>query len=120
MLSSGSLARVESKTPLVGWVKGASWWVAGELPFSGTKTKAEYLQVVAAIKSGFPKGLHLTVLSMVAEGDMVAAEVASEGEHVNGRSYRNKYHFLIKVKNGQMVEVKEYMDTQHLYQLIQP
>ncbi len=98
----------------------ASWWVPGNLPFSGTKTKAEYLQIVGNIQNGFPDGLKLTVKSMIAEGDMVAVEVVSDGKHVNGRTYANEYHFLITVRGGQIVAVKEYMDTLHLYQLIQP
>ena len=98
----------------------ANWWVPGDLPFSGTKTKTEYLQVVGAIKQGFPDGLQLNVTSMIAEGDKVAAEVESYGDHVSGKTYTNKYHFLIKIEDGQMVEVKEYMDTLHLFQLMQP
>jgi len=96
----------------------ARWWVPGTLPFSGTKTKAEYLKVVGAIKAGFPSGLKLTPGEMTAEGNRVAVEVESFGEHANGKSYRNKYHFLIYLENGLFVNVKEYMDTQHLKDLI--
>ena len=95
-----------------------SWWVPGTLPFSGTKTKEQYLQVVGAIQKGFPAGLNLKLLNLVAEGDRVAAEVESLGQHANGKTYNNKYHFLIRLKNGQFVEVKEYMDTLHLHDLI--
>ena len=98
----------------------AVWWVPGDLPFSGTKSKTEYLQVVGAIQQGFPNGLQLNATSMVAEGDKVAVEVESYGEHANGRTYQNKYHFLITIENGRIIHVKEYMDTLHLYQLIQP
>ena len=97
-----------------------SWWVPGDLPFSGTKTKAEYMQVVGAIQSGFPDGLKLDATAMIAEGDKVAVEVSSYGQHVNGRTYENKYHFLMTIAGGEIVEVKEYMDTLHLHQLIQP
>jgi ketosteroid isomerase-like protein len=96
------------------------WWVPGTLPFSGTKTKDEYLKVVGAIKSGFPDGLKLNITSMISENGVVAAEVESLGQHVNGKPYTNKYHFLIQVKEGKMVHVKEYMDTLHLHQLITP
>jgi len=95
------------------------WWVPGNLPFSGTKSKTEYMYVVDRIKAGFPEGLSFTVGCMIAEGDMVAAEVASNGIHVNGKEYANKYHFLITMENGLMTVVKEYMDTLHLYQLMQ-
>jgi ketosteroid isomerase-like protein len=29
-----------------------------------------------------------------------------------GSYYNNKYHFLLKIKNGKILELKEYMDTQ--------
>ncbi len=57
---------------------------------------------------------------MIAEGNQVAVEVESYGEHANGKTYNNKYHFLITIESGKITEVKEYMDTLHLYQLIQP
>ena len=94
------------------------WWVPGNLPFSGTKSKSEYMQVVSSIQTGFPDGLKLIVRSMIAEGNQVAAEVESDGKHANGKYYNNKYHFLITIEAGRMTEVKEYMDTLHLYQLI--
>ncbi len=96
------------------------WWVPEHLPFSGTKNKAEYLQIAGSIKQGFPDGLQLTVMSMIGEGDKIAAEVQSYGQHLNGKTYTNKYHFLITIEAGKMVEIKEYMNTLHLYQLIQP
>jgi ketosteroid isomerase-like protein len=94
--------------------------VPGTPPFSGTKTKAQYLQVVSAIRIGFPTGLSLKVVGPTAEGDRVAAEVESLGTHTSGRIYKNKYHFLIVLKDGKFVQVKEYMDTLHLYDLMFP
>jgi uncharacterized protein len=97
-----------------------NWWIPGTLPFSGNKTKEQYMQVVNAIKKGFPTGFQLTVLSSIAEGSKVAAEVESSGNHINGKAYNNKYHFLFEIANGKIISVKEYMDTLHLYQLMQP
>jgi ketosteroid isomerase-like protein len=98
----------------------ARWWVPGELPFSGTKTKAEYLKVVAAIQAGFPTGFTLVPGQMTAEDDRVAVEVQSSGQHVSGKSYRNTYHFLITLEGGRFTQVREHMDTQHLAWLLQP
>ena len=96
------------------------WWVPGDLPFSGTKTKSEYLQVVGSIQQGGPAGLQLISTSMIAEVNQVSVEVESYGEHANGRTYNNQYHFLITIESGKIIEVKEYMDTLQLFQLIQP
>lgn len=96
------------------------WWVPGGLPFSGEKTKQEYMAIAHSIQKGFPDGFSLTVKSMIGEGDTVAAEVESNGTYKNGRAYNNKYHFLIQLTEGKIERVKEYMDTQHLAQLIGP
>jgi ketosteroid isomerase-like protein len=66
-----------------------SWWAPGDLPFSGTKTKEEYLQVVGSIQKGFPDCLELQATGMIAEGNQVVVEVASFGKHVNGKTYTN-------------------------------
>ncbi len=113
-----SNGRIDDAFALVG--DDASWWEPGDLPFSGTKTKAEYLQIVGNIQRGFPSGLQLKATSMIAEGNKVAVEVESYGEHANGKRYTNKYHFLITIEAGKIIEVKEYMDTLHLFQLLQP
>lgn len=95
-----------------------AWWVPGTLPFSGTKNKAGYMGIVGKIQSGFPDGLAFTVGTLVAEGDLVAAEVESLGRHRNGKTYNNRYHFLFTLRAGKVVAVKEYMDTLHLKELI--
>jgi len=95
------------------------WWVPGTLPFSGTKTKAEYLGIVKRIQEGFPQGFKLNVTHMIGEETMVAAEVESLGKHANGMTYNNKYHFLFTIGNdGKIIAVKEYMDTQHLANIL--
>jgi uncharacterized protein len=94
------------------------WWVPEELPFSGTKNKAEYFAIVSRIQSGFPTGFKLVIKDMIIQGDKAAVEVESEGTHVNGKRYHNKYHFLIQVTDGKFQSVKEYMNTLHLFRLI--
>lgn len=112
-----SAGHIESAFSLVS--DQVRWWVPGELPFSGTKSKAEYLKVVAAIQGGFPTGFTLVPGQMTAEDDRVAVEVQSSGKHISGKTYRNTYHFLITLENGRFVEVREHMDTQHLAWLLQ-
>lgn len=99
------------------------WWVPAGLPFAAPSDergykKSEYVKKVLSNFAGFnPPGMQLFVRHMIAEGDYVAAEVESIGAHSSGFSYNNKYHFLIKLKDGKFVEVKEYMNTLHLYGL---
>jgi len=60
-------------------------------------------------------GLKMTVKGLIAEGDKVAVEVESYGELQNGRVYNNEYHFSITIRDGKISEVREYLDTQHVF-----
>ena len=88
-------------------------WSPGTLPFSGTHDKAEALELTKMITSAFPQGLRFTIDAMTVEGERVAVEAHSEGRHASGRDYRNQYHFLVKIRDGKIVMLKEYMDTQY-------
>ncbi|TXS95432.1 nuclear transport factor 2 family protein [Parahaliea maris] len=79
--------------------------------------EAEYDQLPRAINNiftVFPDGLRFTINGMVAEGDKVAVEAVSQGEHVSGQSYENDYHFLFEFRDGKLLRLKEYMDTEHV------
>jgi len=54
---------------------------------------------------------------LIAEGDKVAAEVQSSGDLQNGRQYRQQYHFVLEFRDGKIAAVREYLDTQHAYEV---
>jgi len=94
----------------------ATWTVMGRpesFALAGTKTKAEFTQLLQGIGAAMPKGLRLTPKGITAEGDRVAVEAESYGEHANGKVYNNQYHFLIEVRNNKIQAVREYLDTIH-------
>ena len=88
-------------------------WTAGTLPFSGTSNKAQALEGMKGILGMFPKGLAFSIRAMTAEGERVAIEAECNGIHVSGKPYHNYYHFLLVVRDGRIVQFKEYMDTAH-------
>ncbi|HPG28875.1 MAG TPA: nuclear transport factor 2 family protein [Myxococcota bacterium] len=90
-----------------------SIWVTGSLPFSGTNDKAGAIEGMPAVLDLFPKGLTFTIKAMTAEGDRVAIEATSAGTTFRGDEYRQEYHFLMRARDGKIVEWKEYMDTEH-------
>lgn len=90
-----------------------TWWVAGTMPISGTKTKAEFAQLLVGVGDMIDGPLTIDPYAMTAEGERVAVEATSSAEHVNGKSYRNQYHFLFVLKDGRITAVKEYLDTMH-------
>tara|TARA_B100001027_G_scaffold46826_1_gene30678 strand:+ start:467 stop:865 length:399 start_codon:yes stop_codon:yes gene_type:complete len=87
-------------------------WTAGQNAIGGRRTKAEIESFADGILSAFPKGIRFEITSMIAEDDRVAAEVKGDAIHASGQIYQNEYHFLIRLKNNKIIELKEYMDTQ--------
>ena len=87
-------------------------WTAGENAIGGSRSKSEVVGFAKSILDSFPEGITFNVVNLVAENDYVAAEVEGSAMHVSGKPYNNKYHFLLKIKNNEILELKEYMDTQ--------
>jgi ketosteroid isomerase-like protein len=84
----------------------------GNTLISGVASRDDIAAAAGGIYEVFPHGLNFTIKDMVAEGDKVAVEAESEGEHVSGQTYANQYHFLFEIRDGKLVCLKEYMDTE--------
>ena len=87
-------------------------WTAGENAIGGTRTKKEIVDFAQGILSAFPHGIKFNITGITAENERVAVEVSGEAIHASGELYNNKYHFLLKIQHGKILELKEYMDTQ--------
>ena len=86
----------------------------GKTLISGTYKSEQMYNVAAEVVGAFPEGLKFTVGQMVAEGDTVAVEVETQGMHVSGAEYNNKYAFFMRFRKGLILSVKEYFDTEHV------
>jgi ketosteroid isomerase-like protein len=96
----------------------ATWWLAGERELSSAArwhTKDEIARLFTLMTSRLKGGLTMTVKNAIAEGDLVALEVQSDGELTNGRHYHNRCHTAMRVSDGKIREVREYSDTQHAH-----
>ena len=92
----------------------ATWWILGKphlFSGAGTKSKADMECIWGDLFRHMRDGLQMTVIGMVAEGDKVAAEIRSHADLTDGRIYENQYHMLFTLRQGKIVEVKEYADT---------
>ena len=87
-------------------------WTAGNNAIGGTRSKKEIIDFAQGILAAFPTGITFNITGMTAENERVAVEVSGEAMHASGEAYNNKYHFLLTIKNGKIIELKEYMDTQ--------
>ncbi len=107
------LSRGDGAAVLDAYADDATLWTAGSLPFSGRHTLEEVGPLMAEILGAFPSGLRFTIQGITAEGDRVAVEAESHGQHASGRLYHNQYHFLMRFRDGKIREFKEYLDTMH-------
>lgn len=93
-----------------------TWWIGGKtelFSLAGLKSKEEMTAILMEMVPGTEDGLEIRPLSMIAEGDSVACEAESYGVLANGRVYNNQYHFLVTFRDGEITQVKEYLDTMH-------
>jgi ketosteroid isomerase-like protein len=60
----------------------------------------------------------LEVLSLIAEGDSVAAEAVGKGcRAATGQSYIQHYSYHFQMSNGRIADIRLYHDTFHLWQV---
>lgn len=90
-----------------------AWWSAGgeNLVFSGTLSKAAFIEGVNNFDAIFSETPKLVPTSMIAEGDRVAVELSGHAVLKDGRNYDNLYHHQISFKDGKIIAAREYHDT---------
>jgi len=97
-----------------------NYWIVGDravTPSAGDHDKTAMSKLFHIMFKAFKDGLRMRVLGTTAEADRVALEVESRGELKNGRVYQQKYHILMTIRDGKIVAVREYLDTQHVYEV---
>ena len=95
-----------------------SCWTSGNTLISGTMTVERIKAAAAAIYDAFPDGLRFAIHGITAQGDRVAVEAESRGAHASGRTYNNRYHFLLEFRDGKLLRLKEYMDTEMVTEVL--
>ncbi len=108
-----AMGRGDVETMEVLFADDGRGWAAGSLPFSGEADKAAMVAAARAVFEAFPKGIEFIIHRMTAEDDRVAIEAESRAEHVSGKKYNNFYHFLMRERDGKVLEWCEYFDTMH-------
>jgi hypothetical protein len=96
----------------------ATWWIQGNFPLSGTRTKAQFVELLGQLGAAIDGALSLRVKGVTAEGDRVAVEAESFAKMKNGKTYQNRYHFLCEVRGSKIQAVREYLDTMHANEVL--
>ncbi|WP_340268637.1 nuclear transport factor 2 family protein [Sphingobium mellinum] len=91
------------------------YWVAGHTSLSGSRNMADLAAAMPDFAQLFPHGLSMSVTGTTAELQRVAVEAESCGATIEGRVYKNCYHFLFEFNHvGKITKLREYMDTAHV------
>ena len=96
----------------------ATWWIPGNKersPTAGLYSKEKIGRLFRRMVVALKEGLAMNVQSCIGEGKFVALLVESSGDLKNGRLYRQQYHMLMEFRDGKIASVREYLDTQHAY-----
>jgi len=96
----------------------ATWWIPGNkgrFPTAGLYSKEKIGRLFHRMAAALEEGLAMNVQSCIGEGNFVALLVESSGDLKNGRLYRQQYHMLMELRDGKIASVREYLDTQHAY-----
>jgi uncharacterized protein len=90
----------------------------GNTLISGTYDLSQIKQAASHVLHAFPKGVRYTILNMTAEEDRVAVEALGRGEHSSGKIYDQHYHFLFHWRDGKLVHLKEFMDSEKVTEVL--
>lgn len=70
------------------------------------------LGMVGAVLGGAcPNGIRFEIHDITAEDDRVSVRVDGFAKTDDGGEYNNRYHFLMKFKDGKICETFEYLDS---------
>ncbi len=107
-----AMNRADTQWFLDNYADDVQVWTMGNTLISGRYGKSEIAGFADGIYDAFPNGISFTILGITAEGDRVAVEAESLGEHASGQTYHNFYHFLFTIRDGKVASLKEYLDTE--------
>jgi ketosteroid isomerase-like protein len=118
-LQEGDLAALRAS-----FAPGATWWLGGDLPVSGTYTGAgEILDgflaaMVARLDPAVP--VTQTLKHIVADENMAVAEWSSHARSAGGEPYDNDYAVVFEVRDDLITAVREYFDTAYARRVLFP
>ena len=98
------------------------WRITGSTAWSGEYVgKADVLErLMKPLRGQFTAPNSLTLSRIIAEGDYVVAECRGNATTLAGELYANTYCFVIRVADGKMRELTEYMDTALVERVLRP
>jgi ketosteroid isomerase-like protein len=90
------------------------WTNIGSTQFSGTFAGKDVLidKLLGPVFGRLKAGIFSAVDNIIAEEDFVVVQSRGSAETKDGRPYNNTYCHVFRIRNGKIVEVMEYFDTE--------
>ena len=98
------------------------WRIIGSTAWSGEYVgKADVRErLLKPLYEQFTAPSSITPTRILADGDHVVVECHGDATTVSGEHYANTYCFVIRMAEGQMREMTEYMDTALVERVLRP
>ena len=98
------------------------WYITGSSAWSRRYVgKAEVReQLLKPLYAQFTAPSSITATRILADGDYVVVECQGDATTTSGERYANTYCFVIRMAEGQMREMTEYMDTALVNRVLRP
>ena len=91
----------------------ATWWVMPSSLASGVQTKEDFLSFLPKFFANFDGPFAMRFDEITAEGDRVSVTTKGSVKLKNGNTYESDYHWLFIMRDGKILRVKEYGNTEH-------
>lgn len=89
----------------------ATWTIIGTTPFSKTFDKQTLLDEMVPELATFTEPPVMSVKEIIAEGDRAAVVASVKGVAKYGPYVQDPYCFILKIRDGKVAEIVEYLDT---------
>ena len=86
--------------------------------FKGKRDAAMIIGGIEAFKALMPNGLSFNILSVTTNEDTVVVEAEGNAVTCDGTPYRNHYCFVHVLKDGKIVELREYFCGAHANEVL--
>ena len=98
-----------------------TWIMIGSTDWSGVyRGKAEVRsELLRPLMARF-KSYRNTPRRFIVDGDWAAIQCQGDAETLDGKRYDNTYCWVVRFRDGQLVEMTEYMDTQLVIDALGP
>ena len=90
-----------------------AWIIEGQSRFSRSYEGKEAVRrdLLIPLFEAFATPYRFTIDEIIAEGDRVVVRGRGEVQTKAGKDYNNSYCFVLRLADGKLIELREYLDT---------